>query len=211
MASNHKLVLDIQRTARKNMLSYQKSISDKLHSKKRIIIQEDVNSTLHKMKKGFKYYRLSLYSYALASFIEIMLSGNFKEENIAGNIEDVKTQSFAYRDLFEMGSAYLERLSKHSVETNVLKGVGTASKAVGKLIENTPVIRKGPVDEFLQGSGYHLNKNAHRMKQSVLTSFASISNPGTGVFIDKMNDMIQIYNHTTEICFDENKIYLIAG
>ena len=30
-------------------------------------------------------------------------------------------------------------------------------------------------------------------------------------FIEKMKDLNQIYNHTTDICFDENKIYLIAN
>ena len=37
-----------------------------------------------------------------------------------------------------------------------------------------------------------------------------LSNPGTGIFMDKMRDMIQIYNHTSEICFDDKKIYLIV-
>lgn len=38
----------------------------------------------------------------------------------------------------------------------------------------------------------------------------AISNPGTAVFVDKMTDMIQIYNHTEQICFDEKRIYLIG-
>ena len=29
--------------------------------------------------------------------------------------------------------------------------------------------------------------------------------------MEKMEDMIQIYNHTDRICFDDKKIYLIAG
>lgn len=36
-------------------------------------------------------------------------------------------------------------------------------------------------------------------------------NPGTGVFMEKMEDMIQIYNYTSKICFDDKKIYLLAG
>ena len=45
----------------------------------------------------------------------------------------------------------------------------------------------------------------------VLTSFAEISNPGTSVFTERMEDLIQIYNHTSEIFFDDKQIYLIAG
>ena len=210
VASNHKMVLDIQRTARKNMLSYQKSVADMIHPKKLIVAQAQVNSTLQDMQKKFKYYRLSLYTYSMASFIEIMLSGNFKEENITNIISEIDQQSHTYRELFVNGSAYLEKMTRASVETNVLKGVGTASKAVGKFIGNIPVVKNGPVDEFLQDSGAHLRRNARGIERDILSSFARISNPGTGVFMDKMRDMIQIYNHTSEICFDDKKIYLIV-
>ena len=46
---------------------------------------------------------------------------------------------------------------------------------------------------------------------SAIAAFADLSNPETRVFIDKMEDMIQIYNHTEKICLDDKNIYLIAG
>jgi hypothetical protein len=67
------------------------------------------------------------------------------------------------------------------------------------------------VDELLQEGGSKLRKNAQGKEQEVLHSFAEISNPGTGVFVDKMIEMIRIYNHTSAICFDEKQIYLVAG
>ena len=75
-------------------------------------------------------------------------------------------------------------------------------------VENKNV-SKGPVDEFLQDSGNKLKKNALGIAQKVVRSFAEISNPGTGVFTAKMADMVKIYNHTSEICFDEKNIYLV--
>ena len=48
------------------------------------------------------------------------------------------------------------------------------------------------------------------MEKEVVYRFASISNPGIRVFMDKMDDMIQIYNHTKQICFDDKRIYLVA-
>ena len=143
IVSNHKMVLDIQRTARKNMLSYQKKVNEMLHSKQLIVAQAKVHSTLKDMEKKFKYYRLSLYSFAMASLLEIMLGGNFKEEYISGIKEEIEKFSMDYREIFMQGSVYLEELSSSSVETNVLKGVGTASKSVGKLIGSIPVIKRG--------------------------------------------------------------------
>ena len=106
---------------------------------------------------------------------------------------------------------YIEKLSHASVETNLLKGIGLASDAVGKFIGKIPLVEKGSVDEFLQDSGAHLKKSANSMERSAVGAFAGISNPGTRIFIDKIDNMIQIYNHTESICFDEKKIYLISG
>lgn len=155
VASNHKLVLDIQRTARKNMNEYQKKVAEILNSKKLVVVQNQVNATLKDLQKKFKYYRLSLYTFSMASMMEIMLSGKF--------------------------------------------------------IGSIPLVKEGRVDEFLQDSGKHIKSNAKEIEMSTITEFAEISNPETRVFIDKMEEMIQIYNHTERICFDDKKIYLIAG
>ena len=211
VASNHKLVLDIQRTARKNMNGYQKKVAEVINSKKLVVVQNQVNSTLKDLQKKFKYYRLSLYIFSMASMMEIMLSGNFKEEYITGIKEEIEKLSSVYRDLFGKCSIYLEKISGDSVEANVLKGIGIASKAVGKFIGSIPLVKEGQVDEFLQDSGKHIKSNAEEIEMSAITAFVEISNPETRVFIDRMEDMIRIYNHTERICFDDKKIYLIAG
>lgn len=211
VASNHKLVLDIQRTARKNMNGYQKKVTELVNTKKLVIGQKQVDSTLKDLQKKFKYYRLSLYTFSMASMMEIMLSGIFKEEYIIGIKEEIEKMSSAYREMFMQSSIYLEKISGVSVETNVLKGIGTASKAVGKFIGSIPIVKEGQVDEFLQDSGKHIKSNAKEIETSAIAAFAELSNSETRVFIDKMEDMIQIYNHTEKICFDDKKIYLIAG
>lgn len=211
VVSNHKMVLDIQRTARKNMLSYKKKVAELLDSKKMIVAQAKVKSTLSDLQKKFKYYRLSLYTFSMASLIEIMLSGNFKEAYISDIKTEIKKFSLEYRDLFTECSMYLEKMASGSVEANVMKGIGVASKAVGKFIGSIPVVKEGQVDEFLQDGGAHLKENAQDMQKNILESFATLHNPGTGVFMEKMEDMIQIYNHTDRIYFDDKKIYLIAG
>jgi len=211
VASNHKLVLDIQRTARKNMNAYQKKVNEVLKAKQFIVDQNKVNSTLADFEKKFKYYRLSLYTFSLASLMEIMLSGNFKEEYISGIKDEIREMSQSYRDLFGECSVRLEKMGNSALEANVVKGLGTAGKAVGKFIGNIPIVKEGPVDEFLQDKGAHLKSNAIGMEKKSVGAFAAISNPGTGMLIEKMQDMVQIYNRTSQICFDKEKIYLIAN
>ena len=211
IASNHKMVLDIQRSARANMLSYQALVSDEINSKQLIVAQKKVKTTLEDFLKKFKYYRLSLFTYSMASLIEVMLSGNFKEEYIDGIGAELRKLSYDYRMLFSDCSIHLEKLAGIAVEKNVVKGIGAAGKALGKAIGNIPVIKNGRVDEFLQEKGTKLEKSAEGMETDVVRSFAALGDPGTQVFVSRLDDMVRIYNHTVEIGFDKEKIYLIAG
>ena len=209
--SNHKMVCDIKRTARKNILFYKREVAQILDSKQFIIVQMKVNSILRDLQKNFKYYRLSLYTFSMSSLIEIMLSGNYQEKTILDQKNDIENLMMEYRDLFTKCSTYLEIMTSLSVERNVLKGLGSASDAVGKFIGSIPVVKEGVFDEFLQERGEKLKENAIGMEKTIIEDFSKLSNPETRIFVEKMDDMIQIYNYTSKICFDGKKIYLIVG
>ena len=204
-------VLGIQGTARKNMIGYQKKIEEILDKKQFIVVKNNMRQSFANLEKNFQYYRLSLYTFSLASFMEVMLNGNFKEGYILDMKNEIEKFTSEYRDLFKKGSIYLENIGKSVLETNVMKGVGFTGKTVGKFIGSIPIIKEGPVDEFLQDVGTHLKKNAAATEKEAVYSFASMSNPETALFIDKMEDIIQIYNYTEQICFDDKNIYLLTN
>lgn len=209
VTSSHKMVMDIKRKARSSMLSYQKRVTEVISLKKIMVAQDQVKSEFIDIEKKLKYYRLNLYTYSLATMMEIMLGGNYKEDYISSNKEEIKKMSEDYRKLFEKSSKYIEELSTSSVETNVLKGIGAFGKAVGDFIGSIPLVKEGPVDEFLIDNGTQLEKNAKNMEMKVVHQLAAVENPGTSIFIDKMEDMIQIYNHTEQIYIDDEKLYLV--
>ena len=210
VASNHKMVLDIQRSSREHMISYQRMVSDSLKAKSLIMGQSKVAAALDGLMKKFKYYKLSLFSYSLASMLEVMLSGNFKEEYLQGICHELEEQGAAYRDLFTKSSVYLEKISGTAIEKNVLKGIGTTSVALGKFVGELPLLKKGSADEFLQNRGLKLSNQAEKLESAAVRSFAEIRDPGIRMFVSRMTDMSQIYNHTSDICFDEKNIYLIS-
>ena len=211
IASNHKMVLDIKRTARKNMLSYQKKVNEALKNNLPFIVQKMAEDTLKELQKKMRYYRLSLYSFSMASFLEIILGGNFKEDNIDQIRSEIEALSLEYRDVFMRCSEHLEKMAQSSVDTGLLKGVGIASRTVGALVNSIPIIREGPVDELLWHGGTFIKDIAEDTEKNIISSFGKLGDPGTGIYLRKMRDMAQIFNHTTEILFDRNQIYLVAG
>lgn len=79
------------------------------------------------------------------------------------------------------------------------------------MLGSIPFISDGPVDELLQEGGNQLEKTAKEMKMDAVHQLVSLSNSGTHVFAEKMEDMIQIYNHTEEICFNNEEILLVVN
>lgn len=200
----------INRTARKNMKLYYNELEDTIKKKKLIVVGNKVNSALTGMLKNFQHYRLSLYTFSLSSFADIMLRGNFKEVTIQAAISEISSASNQYRALFAECSAYLENMSKGSVQTNFLKGAGAASSAMGKLIGNIPKVKKGQADEFLIEKGEKFKGNAQKGSVEVVESFAEMNDPNTGEILKQLEDLNQIYNKTTKICVDQDNLYLVA-
>lgn len=76
-------------------------------------------------------------------------------------------------------------MGKSALEANIVKGLGTAGKAMGKLIGSIPIVKDGSVDEFLLDKGDNLQKNAKGMEQKAVKTFETIGDPGTNVFVEK--------------------------
>lgn len=209
IASNHKMVLDIKYNSRKNMISYQKAISEVISTKKLIVAQNKVESAKENLITKFKYYRLSLFAFSMSSMLEVLLNGKFNEDYIAERITDLEALSMSYRELFEKCSSYLEELGKSSIEAKVLKGSGKVVDSTGKLIEKIPVIERGHIDELLRERGSRIQKSGEDIEFEAVSQFAAISNPGIRMFIEQLSDIIKISN-TSEIYIDDKNIYLMA-
>lgn len=210
VANNHKTVNDIKIRARGSIKFYIKEINEVLSSKQFITSQDKIQSSYSKLEKMFKYYRLSLYSFSLSTMLEVLLSENRNEGYILEEKAEIDNLANEYREIFNASSLYLEKLGHVGIETNLVKGLASTEKVIGRAIGNIPLIKEGQIDEFLKKSGTNLQNNARNMELKAVKQFAILSNPGTNVFINKLDDMVMIYNHVNHICFDKENVYLIA-
>ena len=203
---HYKQALDIKRKAEQNLQIYQKKLAEGLKAK-----MPFASISLNPVLKDFKYYQISLYLYSLSSFVELMLLGDFREEHIQKIKEEIEERSMTYRTIYNDCSMDVEKIADNDAQANILDGIGGAGKMLGGLIGNIPLIKDGPVDEWLQDVGNGLKRSATGMKTKPVETLSSVSNPGTGIFIEKMETLNKICNHTEKICFDREQIYLIAG
>lgn len=209
VSGHYKQALDIKRTAEKNMNFYQKKLQD-IRVKTPVIANVNINKTLQSVLKDFRYYQMSLYLFSMSSFTEVLLLGDFREDHILKIKDDIEERSMTYRQIYAECLDYVEEMSGKAVDTNVIKGIGSAGKVLGGLIGSIPLVKEGPVDEWLKDGGDVLKQNAGNLGKKHVQNLSVVSNPGTGIFIEKMDEINKICNHTDKIFFDRDRIYLAA-
>ena len=209
-SGHYKQALDIKRTAEKNLQAYQNELQE-IKVKAPVVANANVNAVVKSLLKKFRYYRMSLYLFAMSSFVEVMLLGDFREEHLEKIRNDIEERSMRYRQIYAACSAYIEKIAGKAVEGNLLKGIGNAGKALGSFIGSIPLVKEGPVDEWLIDGGAALKKNAKGMEGNLVHALTEVSNPGTGMFIEKMDTLGKLCNHTSSICVDRDNLYLMAS
>ena len=205
LINNHKQVMDIKRTANKNMLFYKKEIKDDLSKDKLFTTNNSMNSIIEDIQKKFRYYRLSLYIYSFSTFMEILLLGNYKNDYLLSKKEELDELDNEYSEVFNNAVEYVKKNANKSPEGNVLSGLGSAGKAIGNLAEKVKIKN---VDNWLNEKGDNLKQSGQNIKDDFATKFDDIKESNSRPFINQIEKVDCIYNKTKEIYFDKENIYL---
>ena len=210
-ANHHIKVLDIKQTAEKNTIFYQTQIATAIKKLPAVHVEQAVNSGVKKLTTLFRNYRMALYLFGFSSFLEVMLLENFREDYLNQVADKVQKYNEHYQNQFSKCRDMIKSYSSASVEKQVLGGIGNASKALGKLIASSPVLSKGPVDEWLQDSGNKLLKDKEAGAEKMAATFDTEASIGNEMFIDSIRSVETICNHTTDVLFDGDAIYIAAA
>ena len=205
LINNHKQVMDIKRTANKNMLFYKKEIKDDLSKDKLFTTNNSMNSIIEDIQKKFRYYRLSLYIYSFSTFMEILLLGNYKNDYLLSKKEELDELDNEYSEVFNNALEYVKKNANKSLEGNVLSGLGSAGKAIGNLAEKVKIKN---VDNWLNEKGDNLKQSGQNIKDEFATKFDDMRESNSRPFINQIEKVDCIYNKTKEIYFDKENIYL---
>lgn len=205
LVNNHKQVMDIKRTANKNMLFYKKQIKDDLSKDKIFTTNITMNSIIGDIEKKFKYYRLSLYIYSFSSLMEILLLGNYQSDYLLSKRNELDELDNEYTNTFYNVLDYIKKNANKSLEGNMLAGLGSAGKAIGNLAEKAKIKN---VDSWLSERGDTLKQTGQNIKDNFINKFDEIKESNSKSFINQIEKIDCIYNKTKEIYFDSEKIYL---
>lgn len=205
LINNYKQVMDVKRTANKNMLFYKKQIRDELSKDKLFTTSNGMNSIINEIEKKFKYYRLSLYIYSFSSLMEVIFLGNCQEDFLLTKKSDLEKLDSEYLNEFNNALRYIKDNANKSLEGNVLSGLGSAGKIVGNLAS---MAKAKNVNTWLNEKSDDLKQTGQSIKDNFAIRFESIRESNSKPFIKQLENIDSIYNKTKEIYFDGEKVYL---
>lgn len=196
--------------AEQNIIFYRKQVTKALEKKVWLHSNGKVNKLNNQLQHDFKYYQMSVYIFAYASFLEVVLGGNYSQSFLDHVSEKIADYSFQYRQDYSDCYEQLAQYSHSSVQTKILTGMEKAGKTAGNAIASIPVISKGPVDEALIAAGDKLGKLSENGIDKVMSGFRNNRDAGIQLFQESIATINQMSNQPVEVLFDRDNLYICA-
>ena len=206
--SNHVMALQIKRDAGTYIRKYRELIEKKLHIQGVIKGDADITKSVKKIAADMNEYQIAVYVYAFASFVEVMLKGNFNSEYLRNVSNRIEENSIQYRELYTKAYNKLLYKADKTVESQIIGALSTIGKAAGNLAAKSPALDLLDVDDALKDGSVKLNKINNKKIAKELKRIESKQAVYIRPFIDNIAVVEKAYNEPVQVLFDDNYVYL---
>lgn len=201
-------VQEIKRRAEGNIAKFREEIIREISKKVNALHSEkEVKNKIEEIAKHFKNYELAVYMCAFASFMEVMLIENFKQEYLDEVANEVESRVNKYRELHKECYDKIEMASQSSLQSKWSQGVANISKALGTGIAKIPKISDGQLDENLIAKSEKTEEKNLQRTEKVMELFGDGKCDCVNAFVANIRTMNKIFNEGMEILFDSENIY----
>ena len=210
MQSSHAQVLEIRKQADAIATLQRAQIRGKLNGGP-IEIRASVEARLSELVDHLAEYRLAVYTHALSSFLEPLLSRNNNAAYLHSVSERISAHGLAYRELYTECYNAVEEGARNSLDSAVLGGIADAGKALGGFLSQTPLGEATPVDEALKGAGEEIGKFNEGITDSLMAQLRSMSSPEVLPLQQGVESLASLHEKPLAIAADSEALYLLPN
>ena len=198
---------NIKRNAMKDIRSYTEQIETMISAKKNLLKMQSASRKIGQILDRFVHYKLALHVFALSEYMEVMLSKNFQAEYLTKIAEEIREHALKHRTLYTACYDKIEALKKDAITTQAVNRLADMSRSVGNLIGKIPVVKDGPVDEFLIGVGDSISDTEKKQLEKVLTFFMQYKDSGLVPVAEHIDMINHLSNTPVVMLYDKNVIH----
>lgn len=201
-------VHDIIQDSYKYIETYKERLTEAIKDNKGFHISFDVDKELNKLVEDFGYYRLSIFMFAYAHYVELLLGSYIDENLIQNELNRLNECKIKYRQIYTDLYNYLDELYKSSLDKQAINVLGGATEGLGKLINMVPFLEKGPVDEALVDFGKDIQKNNNNAHVNTLEKLRQYKLLNVDGFVNQYDNLAYLYSGQSKILFDKDNLYV---
>ena len=137
-----------------------------------------------------------------------MLVGNYASEYLRGIRQKIEGYSLQYRELYTKCYDQLEAYYNSSIQSSLLKGLKTVSKATGEAFAKVPVLGKGQIDKALIDTGNKLDQLGTQRTVQQMRRLVDRQSSCVRPFIENIESVELLYNNPISMVFDKETVYI---
>lgn len=210
LQSAHTQVLEVRKQADAAATLQRAQVRSKLGGGP-VEVRAAVEARLRELVDLLAEYRLAIYTNALASFLEPLLSGNADAAYLRSVAERISAHGIAYRELYTECYEAVEASSRSSLDAAILDGISEAGKALGGLLSMTPIGDLTPVDDALTDAGEGLGRFNEDITDSLLGRLRAMSSPEVLPLQQGVESLVSLRERPMAIAADSGALYFIPG
>lgn len=199
-------VKNIKRNAMKDLRSYIEQLEGFIDAKKNILKMQTASYKIGQILDRFVHYKLALHVFALSEYVEVMLSKNFQAEYLSKIEDEIREQAMKFRNLYTECFDKIELLKKEAVTTQAANKLADVTRTVGGLIGKIPVVKDGPVDEFLIGVGDSITEAEKKKLEKTLAFFIQYKDSGLTPIAEHIAMINELSNKPVVMLYDKKTI-----
>ena len=197
-------VAEIKRDAEQNIIFYKERINQKFVSQP--LFHINTEKVANDVQTQFKLYQLSLYLYAYASFLDIMLLENFQEDYLNGVESKITDYKNEFDEFYQATCDKMDRFVRTSVQSTLMKGVSIASNKVGDVADKTN--RLGKLAKSLHTGGNKLHDFNEDINKKTISIFFENNDSGIDIFQTNIHQINVLSNRPVEMVFAGESLYV---
>ncbi len=199
-------VKNIKRNAMKDLRSYIEQLEGFIAAKKNILKMQTASYKIGQILDRFVHYKLALHVFALSEYMEVMLSKNFQADYLSKIEDEIREQAMKFRNLYTECFDKIELLKKEAVTTQAANKLADVTRTVGGLIGKIPVVKDGPVDEFLIGVGDSITEAEKKKLEKTLAFFIQYKDSGLTPIAEHIAMINELSNKPVVMLYDKKTI-----
>lgn len=158
------------------------------------------------VQKFFGGYRSAVYLYSFASFLEVMLMGDYRKETIDNLLKSLEDCSNRYQGFYDSCLHQLQESAYTGLDNQVARVAADAAGFLGGVLGSIPVIRLSPVDEALGDASRTLKNVSEETVEGMLNEFRRNEHTDCDIFEENARMIDDYFNKPVALITDGEQI-----